>query len=335
MTHATRLPAGQTTAAAPDPARWRVLDDLRVIAPGLGLGPGVLRTLQVLIGLVRPERGAFVVHAGNRTLCERLMGVSDRTVQRHVAALAASGLLQRQDSASRRRFRQSDDTCFGLDLRPLYARAAEIAAAAAAARAAAEALRNQRRVAMARLYAAALPDEARAPLARRLRRATTEAGIAAVTDLLPQPAALPDPNPDPDKMTPAPRQDDGPIPDTEEESLSVRTAENGSDLPLPVVLDACPEVRATFGHRPATWNEAAGMAGRLAGFIGIAPAGWQAARERMGLVPAVTALFVILQRLPLIRSPGAYLHGLVRRRDEGRLNLRAQLRHLLRQAAAS
>lgn len=340
MIQSPKLPVGQTIPPAPhpDPAKWRVLDDLRGVAADYGLGPAVLRTLQVLVGFIRPERGDFTVFAGNRSICERLMGASERTLQRHVRTLEAAGLLRRADSASGRRFRQSDGICFGLDLQPLYARADSIGAAAEAEAARQEETRNRRRVAMARLYALPLDPETRAVRARCLRRAQSAeaiAGIVPEADILPDTPPGARPMPDPDRMTAPPRQAAGDIPNTQEDSLSVRQAENSTDMPLGLVLDACPEIKATFGQEPKTWREALAMAAQIAGYLGIGAAVWQAALSRMGQMQATVTLFLMLQRLPLIRTPAAYLRGLVKRCADGRLNLRAQVMALSRRRDAA
>lgn len=149
--HSTRF-VGQPVAAASDCAvasrdKWRLVDDLTRAADAYGLSHRSLTVLRSMLSFV-PERdlsplpGRAVVFASNATLSDRLGGMPESTLRRHLAALVAAGIVSRHDSPNRKRFaRRRGDAivlAFGFDLAPLAARAAEIARKAQAARTEAE-----------------------------------------------------------------------------------------------------------------------------------------------------------------------------------------------------
>ncbi|MBV1703654.1 MAG: replication initiation protein RepC [Hyphomicrobiales bacterium] len=110
----------------------------------------------------------------------------------------------------------------------------------------------------------------------------------------------------------------------------------GKDLPLAVVLDACPDILdyAFGGDKPRSWPAFAALAREVRPMLGISPDAWRCAVTAMGERDAAVALAFILQRCehssearrhvspadgkvtisvngsPAIRSPGGYLRAL-------------------------
>lgn len=83
------------------------------------------------------------------------------------------------------------------------------------------------------------------------------------------------------------------------------------DLPLGMVLSACPEIaNYTLGAQIRTWRDLSAAADRARPVIGISPSAWQEAVAVMGPQNASTALAAILQRAEHIRSCGGYLRDL-------------------------
>jgi replication initiation protein RepC len=83
------------------------------------------------------------------------------------------------------------------------------------------------------------------------------------------------------------------------------------DLPLGMVLSACPEiVNYAQGAQIRTWRDFAAAADRARPSIGVSPSAWQEAGEIMGSQNASIALAAILQRAEHIRSCGGYLRDL-------------------------
>lgn len=152
--------AGQIAAQiAPRPAallafpKWEVFRNLTAARAGFGLSD---RDLAVLNGLLTFYPGddldpvaGLIVFPSNIALSERLHGMAESTLRRHLAALVKSGVIQRHDSPNGKRYarRDSDGSivrAFGFDLSPLLARADEITRAARTARAATERLKRLR-----------------------------------------------------------------------------------------------------------------------------------------------------------------------------------------------
>ena len=151
------LIATRAAAAAPAPVasvdKWQVFRDLTTARAALGLPSRALTVLSALLSFL-PEAdlsgdGPIIVFPSNRRLAERAHGMAEATLRRHLAALSAAGLILRHDSPNGKRYAARDSggdiaTAFGFDLRPLLARADDIAATARATRDAAEALKRQR-----------------------------------------------------------------------------------------------------------------------------------------------------------------------------------------------
>ncbi|NVK13197.1 MAG: replication initiation protein [Rhodobacteraceae bacterium] len=147
----------QQAAAAPSPmlspvSKWDALRELAAARKGYGLNDRDLSVLQALISFlpgtdVDPQPGATVVHPSNRTICERLNGMPNSTMRRHMAKLVAAGILIRRDSPNGKRYvrrSQGERVAYGFDLSPLARRYAEFSDAAAAERALADRIKQLR-----------------------------------------------------------------------------------------------------------------------------------------------------------------------------------------------
>lgn len=124
--------------------KWQLFRLLTEIRPRLGVSDRSLGVLNALLTF-HPETAlslapaseepgsepmGLIVFPSNRALAGRANGMDDRTLRRHLAALAEAGLIIRRDSPNGKRYarRAGDDTpaqSFGFDLTPLVARAAE------------------------------------------------------------------------------------------------------------------------------------------------------------------------------------------------------------------
>lgn len=101
------------------------------------------------------------------------------------------------------------------------------------------------------------------------------------------------------------------------ETDNVRTLPK-RDLPLGMVLNACPEI-ATYalGGPIRTWRDFIAAAEEVRPHMGVSPSAWQEAVEVMGLENAAVTLAAILERTEHIRSRGGYLRSLVDRARDG------------------
>jgi replication initiation protein RepC len=128
-------PAQATDAPEGGQDKWTLLKALTKAAPELGLGHNTITVLRALLGFF-PERnlpalpGSAIVFPANRTLSERLGGMPESTLRRHIAKLVSLDLIHRHDSPNGKRFARragaSIYTAFGFDLTPLARHASRI-----------------------------------------------------------------------------------------------------------------------------------------------------------------------------------------------------------------
>ncbi|MBL8577280.1 MAG: replication initiation protein RepC [Mesorhizobium sp.] len=103
------------------------------------------------------------------------------------------------------------------------------------------------------------------------------------------------------------------------------------DLPLSIVLDACPNLRETVQSGEIRhWRDLVAAAELVRTMLGISPSAWSDAREVMGEVPAAIALAAIYQRADQINSAGGYLRSLTDRAREGKFSTWPMIMALLR-----
>ena len=115
--------------------KWALIDDLTKASADFGLNHRAIAVLRVMLTFV-PQRdiparlGASIVFASNQTLCERLGGMPESTLRRHIATLVKSGVIVRRDSPNRKRFVKRIASvgvlAFGFDLGPLAIMAHDI-----------------------------------------------------------------------------------------------------------------------------------------------------------------------------------------------------------------
>lgn len=104
------------------------------------------------------------------------------------------------------------------------------------------------------------------------------------------------------------------------------------DLPLAMVVDACPELLtlARDGHI-RTWRDFVAAAEQARPFMGISPSAWQEAVEVMGQEKASVTLAAILQRSDRIASRGGYLRNLTERARDQKFSVWPMVMALLRE----
>ena len=103
------------------------------------------------------------------------------------------------------------------------------------------------------------------------------------------------------------------------------------DLPLSIVLDACPSLREIVqSSEICHWRDFLAAAELVRTMLGISPSAWQDAREVMGEVQAAIALAAIYQRADQINSAGGYLRSLTDKAREGKFSTWPMVMALLR-----
>lgn len=103
------------------------------------------------------------------------------------------------------------------------------------------------------------------------------------------------------------------------------------DLPLSIVLDACPTMReAALTGEIRHWRDFLAAVELVRTMLGVSPSAWAEAREAMGEVQAAIALAAIYQRADQINSAGGYLRSLTDKAREGKFSTWPMVMALLR-----
>ncbi|MDH2328137.1 plasmid replication protein RepC [Cereibacter sp. SYSU M97828] len=320
----------QSLAEAPCPAgaadKWAILRDVGTARRVFGVSDRDLIVLQGLLSFLPTADLAAdmptIVFPSNAKLAERVHGMPESTLRRHIAALVAAGLILRHDSPNGKRYARRDMSgqiarAFGFDLRPLLVRQPEIAAAARRVHEDAALLRDLREEVTLRLRDASrlLPKDAERCLAlqRLLRRKLTLAQVqdlhretedifARAAALVPPPARL---SSGCDSQNERHIQDSNkPFPDSEKsaETIAVRT-----------VVDNCPSVRDYSTEAITTWQQLVAIAALVCPMMGITHETWRHALRSMGSTTAAATVICILERFDQISRPGAYLRALAKK----------------------
>lgn len=314
--------------------------------------------------------GATIVFPSNAALSQRAHGMAESTLRRHLATLVASGLILRHDSPNGKRYAvrgmgEDLDRAFGFDLAPLARRGEEIAAAAQASRIAAERLKRTRETAVLRLrdcdkllaYAAeSLPgnwDELSDALAltkrglrRKLDMAATEALAAEAAQLLERVrkalSRLETEEMDGNAGVNERHKQNSNIPLHESEPCKERARAAAVDpdpqtvppdepqLPLYLVLRACPDILPYAPHGIRHWHELVAAAAFVRGMMGISADAWDEACRHMTPPGAAIAVACMLQSVDRIAKPGGYLRALARKAAEGSFSPGPMVMALLR-----
>ena len=103
------------------------------------------------------------------------------------------------------------------------------------------------------------------------------------------------------------------------------------DLPLGIVLDACPDLKdLAQGGEIRHWRDFLAAAEVARPMLGISPSAWAEACEAMGEMQAAITLAAILQRSDQINSAGGYLRSLTDKARVGQFSTWPMVMALLR-----
>ncbi|APG49117.1 plasmid replication protein RepC [Phaeobacter porticola] len=362
MKHASQVTFGMAEPCAlPSVDKWDILSALTKAAPEFGVSHRTLSVLKALMTflpeqMISAERGGTVVFPSNRKLSERLNGMPESTLRRHLAKLVETGIVSRHDSPNRKRFARNIGSnravAYGFDLSPLAVHTAQVQAIAAEAALKAERIAVLRdRLALLRqeiltsdLQLPPLPREtlerARLTLRRRADEADLIALIDALTDIV---ATLPAPQTQNTQLETCAASaemsgsdnhnerhiqylnksisdsEGSPQPATKEaEDTSTQSIEE----PLQDVLSSCHEYKQFFPDGIRSWHDLTRTACQLVPMMGIEQPVFHEAERIMGTQKASTLVLCMLERLGEIRSPGAYLRRLSQQARVGQFSIR-------------
>ncbi|MEP3865418.1 MAG: plasmid replication protein RepC, partial [Paracoccaceae bacterium] len=88
------------------------------------------------------------------------------------------------------------------------------------------------------------------------------------------------------------------------------------NVPLGLVLKACPDILPYTTEDIRSWHQLIGLAALVRGMMGISPDAWDAAQQAMGPAEAAVTVVAMLQRIDDIKSPGGYLRALTRKAQD-------------------
>lgn len=306
--------------------KWAALEKLTQAREAYGINHRTLAVLRALMTFL-PERVLTTVHRSsvvfpsNATLSTRLNGMPESTLRRHLGALVSAGVVNRHDSANRKRFArnagQGTRMAFGFDLSPLARMWDALCVAADAATAQAEqldALRAQvaaqRQTVLMSTGETTLTETAR----KALRNKPVLGVLLAVRDALHA-----------EELSATDSENERHI-EQELKSNSVEETVCPADNTQPDTCEAivaqCEEYKSYFPQTALSWSGLSRVADQLCPMMGIDRQVYAEAVQRIGLAPAVTAVLCILERLPDITNPGGFLRRLVQRGAGGHLCLR-------------
>lgn len=329
---------------------WPVFRDLRDARTSYGLKARHLTTLAALLSFLRDGDGQMTVFASNRSILERLNGLCERTFQRHITQLVEVGLLRRNDSSNRKRFRLRGPASlilsYGLDLSPLMEKADEIASRARVERdrlAYTAILRQQilKLLSSDQLsgICAARETQLRKSLRRKQPIAALEAALSelqtSLTDSDVSSEALDRSNDQSDNLSTNNSQTVGHIHESNEEDIDRYEAPRPPMTQparcklLEVLRKACPSSQTWLSTGFSSWNEVLSQVRQLASWVGISNSTYTAAEQVQGRENTAATLFAILERAEKIRQPAAYFHAVTVGKRSRSFSADRMLRQLL------
>jgi replication initiation protein RepC len=101
-------------------------------------------------------------------------------------------------------------------------------------------------------------------------------------------------------------------------------------FPLPMVLDACPDIAEHAPNGINSWRDLMATAALVRPWLGISESAWEEATEAFGPEDAAVVVAAILQRSTLINSAGGYLRNLTEKARAGAFSLGPMLMALIR-----
>lgn len=335
------------------PDKWQLLDQLTQAAETYELSHRTLTVLQALLTFLPtrhiPSGPAGIVFASNQRLSERLHGMPESTLRRHLARLLRAGIVSRHDSPNRKRFAHSRGgeitAAFGFDLSPMVHQAGAISLAAVEAQARQEellTLRDEVLMLRATLMQETGHEEQLAEVAKLLRRKAEKTELcemaAALKNLLK--TRLEEASKT-EEVSTAYAQNERHIQDSDiihfdsegqgapnpERLQPVESNEAKKDegVSLGQVLSTCKEHQSFFPEPLRNWADVESISDKIAPMLGIDQPVMIDAKRIMGREAAAVTILCMLEKANAIRSPGAYLRRLTQMARDGAFSLKPML----------
>lgn len=298
---------------------WAIFRALRDAHTYYGLRAGQLQTLQAMLSFLKPGQGE-TVFASNSELCRRIGGIDERTLRRHIDRFVKLGFIQRHNSPNHKRYRvsASDGTClsFGLSLAPFFERAHEIL----------ETAHQHQQDKRDRLFihkrilsqlaridedqgASDLTAEFRKALRRKLNLTEYQALFARLADTMAEMSTAVDAL-ETSILSANDGQNARQLSMSKKISIDLEREAINEPPKIGLLTNVCEEACSFSQHPIKTWNDVEAHARTLAPMMGINSHQFQAAREKLGVWKASSAIFILLQMGSKVKNFAAYFNSL-------------------------
>ena len=337
-------PDKDASAPSPDTDIWTIFRALRDARKEFGLRSAHIQTLQAMLSFLKPGHGD-TVFASNDTICQRVGGIDERTLRRHIGRFVELGFIKRNSSPNGKRYRirSSDGLCisYGLSLSPLMERAEELQTLAKNIeheRRDCIFLRKQILVKLVHLEEfspeSALPQEMR-KLLRRTLTLDEHRALLARTDIECNRASTAVDEPETLELPVNDGHFDRHHSKSKEIQKDLDKGQNAETPEFHRLTSVCKEASAFSTQALKCWKDVENHARYLAPMMGINPSVFEQATRRIGAKKASCAIFIMLQLGDRIRNLGAYFHSITLGRRQRQFDPKALLERMSRKSVAA
>lgn len=306
MQHVSLTPFGRQPVTRID--KRSLFNDLRTARARFGITDRDLSVLYALLPFlpakVLEDGAALVVFPSNASLSDRAHGMAESTLRRHLAALVGAGLPGHWDRQDARPMRAALRRNLGAETpEALTAEAVDILHTLCAMLDLATEKTAGTAAHSGRHHASSNPDSSDLEPCQETAIAEPDALEPRRTDVVGV-ASTPD-----DRTVP--------------------------QLPLHLVVKACPDLVPHAQGRLFGWRDLVATAAQVRGMMGISPSAWDEAMHVMGAEVAAVTVAAMLQRFDRIANPGGYLRALSAKAATGGFSPGPMVMALLQDGARS
>ncbi len=305
---------------ADGPDKWKILNAVTEAAQEFGLSHRTIGVLRALLSFLPtrhiPVGPRAIVFPANATLSDRLHGMPESTLRRHIAALVGCGIVSRHDSPNRKRYARRGQGgivhAFGLDLSPLAQHARQIQDAANRETERKTALKIKRDIILSlrhTLQSSAGENFALLQDAHRVLRRTPDNN--AYSQLIRRLETAIDALSGTPEMSGTDTENERHIePQSKPKYIS---APNDTPVTLGLVLSVCSEIAAYFPTQIQDWRSFVTTADQVAGFLGISSQTLNNGKTILGPEQMAIVIACILQKAATVDNPSGYVCDILRR----------------------
>jgi replication initiation protein RepC len=336
--------SASTQATGSETDIWTIFRALRDARSVFGLRPGHLQTLQAMLSFLKPGQGD-TVFASNESICQRIGGIDERTLRRHINRFVELGFIKRNDSSNRKRYRvrSSGGACisFGLSLSPLLQRADELLTLAQEMeqhRRDRIFLRKQILTKLAHLEEKDCENPFIQCARKALRRKLTISEYQALLADTDRECRLMSTAVDTPETVKLPANDGQTVrhhSKSEKEGKDLESPNPNRNLQPRQLTSVCNQAMSFALDELRSWHDIERHAGALAPMMNIHPETFNKAKNTVGAQKASCAIFIMLQLGQRIKDFGAYFHSITLGRHSEQFDPAALINRLSKEAACT